>query len=70
MQIFDGHWSMMSFPEIGAQFNQDNSTGAADGYISFTVDEGKLAAMTAIQNWGYALIVQGKNLTVTQITML
>lgn len=66
MQIFGGHWGDQMFP----QFNQDNSAESIEkGYISFEVTPEVYAKFTDKQNWGSALIVQGKFLTVSMISL-
>ena len=73
MQFFDGHWASMDtfFPdeEKPNQCNMDrNPDAAAKGYIAFTVTPKLFARFTEKQNWGFAIILQGKNLTITSIT--
>lgn len=74
IQVFDGHWSAMS--ELGLdgdnhnQFNAANSPDAvSNGYVSFTVTDEILAKLTSIQNWGSAIILQGKMVTFTKIVL-
>ena len=67
IQFFDGHWGGMIIP----QKNQDTDPdAAANGYVSFVVDDAIYAAFTSKQYWGSALIVQGQNLTITKIALL
>ena len=73
MQLFSGHWAAMNmfYPDLSDpnQFNMDrNPDAASKGYISFTVTPEIYSIFTEKQWWGYALIVQGKFLTVTAIT--
>lgn len=75
MQLFTGHWSGMSmlFPDLENpnQFNQDRNPDAiANGYVAFEVTEEIFNLFTEKLWWGSALIVQGKNLTVTGISFL
>ncbi len=74
IQLFDGHWSGMNmlFPDQDAknQFNATNSpTAISDGYISFEVTAEIYGVLTSKQNWGYALILQGKGITFTKIAL-
>ncbi len=75
MQLFTGHWSGMSmlFPDLENpnQFNQDRNPDAiANGYVAFEVTEEIFNLFTEKLWWGSALIVQGKNLTVTGVSFL
>ena len=72
IQVFDGHWGGMGYvTPNGVQFNQDNSPEAAEkGYVSFKAEGNAFAAMTSHQWWGFALIVQGKNLVVTKLAYI
>ena len=75
MQLFTGHWSGMSmlFPDLENpnQFNQNRNPDAiANGYVAFEVTEEIFNLFTEKLWWGSALIVQGKNLTVTGISFL
>ncbi len=72
IQIFDGHWTSMSYvTPNGTQWNQENSPGApAAGYVAFEVTEDVYAAITSHQWWGSALILQGKNVTITGLSFL
>lgn len=73
VQLFDGHWGGMNtlFPDAEAknQFNAENSPNAiSDGYVSFIATGTVFEQLTSHQNWGNALIVQGKGVTVTKFT--
>ena len=73
MQFFDGHWAAMNtfFPDEDKpnQCNMDrNPDAAAKGYIAFTVTPELFARFTEKQNWGFAIILQGKFLTINAIT--
>lgn len=72
LQLFDGHWGGMGYvTPNGVQFNQDNAPEAVEkGYISFKAEGAAFAAMTSKQWWGFALIVQGKNLVVTKLVYI
>lgn len=73
IQFFDGHWGPMStlFPDAEAknQFNAENSPNAiSNGYVSFIATGAVFESLTSHQDWGSALIVQGKGITVTKLT--
>lgn len=75
IQLFSGHWSglTMLFPgtDNPNQFNSTTApTAVSDGYISFVVTEELFNIFTEIQNWGSALIVQGKDITFTRIAFI
>lgn len=72
MQIFDGHWGGMGYvTPNGVQFNQDNAPEAIEkGYVSFKAEGDAFTALTTHAWWGYALIVQGKNLVVTKLAFI
>ncbi len=75
IQLFDGHWSGMNmlFPDQDAknQFNATNSPDAvANGYITFAVTQEVYNALTAKQNWGFAMICQGKGITFTRMALI
>ena len=72
LQVFDGHWGSLSYvtPD-GTQFNQDNAPEMLErGYVSFKAEGSVFEALTTKQWWGSALIVQGKNLTVTKLAFM
>ena len=53
------------------QFNQTrNPDAAANGFLAFTVTPEIYTAFTTKANWGFAIILQGKNLTITRIAFL
>ena len=75
-QIVEGHWGPKWFAtdadgtqagKYGHNFSVWN-TDASLGYIEFDVNEEMYAAMTTQQYWGFALILQGDNVTFTKIT--
>lgn len=73
IQLFDGHWGAMNtlFPDDEAknQFNAENSPNAiSNGYVSFIATGTVFEQLTGHQDWGSALIVQGKGITVTKFT--
>ena len=75
MQFFDGHWNAMNmlFPDQDKpnQYNMDrNPDAAAKGYVSLTVTPEIFSAFTTKANWGFAIILQGKNLTITRIAFI
>jgi len=72
LQLFDGHWGGMGYvTPNGVQFNQDNDPEATTrGYVSFIAEGSAYQALTSHQLWGFALIVQGKNLVVTKLAYL
>lgn len=64
MQLFGGHWGDMI-----ARFDQDSNPSApSDGYVTLQVTPEIFTNLTTKQWWGSALIVQGKGLTITEIT--
>lgn len=72
LQVFDGHWGSLEYvcPD-GKQFNQDNAPEMLErGYVSFKAEGSVFEALTTKQWWGSALIVQGKNLTVTKLAFM
>ena len=72
IQIFDGHWGGMSYvTPNGVQWNAENSPEAVEkGYVSFKAEGDAFAALTSHQWWGFALIIQGKNLVVTKLAYI
>lgn len=72
MQIFDGHWSGMSYvTPNGVQWNNENSPEAIEkGYVSFIAEGDAFKALTTKAWWGFALILQGKNLVVNKIAYI
>ena len=72
IQIFDGHWNGMGYvaPD-GAQWNMDNTPDAASkGYVSFIAEGAAYEALTTKAWWGYAIILQGKNMVFNKIVYL
>ena len=72
IQIFDGHWNGMGYvTPNGSQWNMDNAADAASkGYVSFIAEGNAYKALTTKAWWGYALILQGKNLVFDKIVYL
>lgn len=72
LQTFNGHWGALPCAPDGTnQFNKTtNPEAEAKGYVTFKATGDFYTAMTTHSNWGYALIVQGKNLTVTKLSFL
>ena len=75
-QVIEGHWGPKWFAtdadgtqagEYGHGFSVYN-TDASVGYVEFDVEEGMYAAMTTQQYWGFAIILQGDNVTFTKLT--
>lgn len=70
VQIFNGHWTGMSFPDpVGGQFNQGN-WDASLGYISFEVTDAIYALLTESAGWGTSLILQGSGVIFTKIAFI
>ena len=72
LQVFDGHWGSLAYvTPNNEQFNQDNAPEMLErGYVSFKAEGSVFEALTTKQWWGSALIVQGKNLTVTKLAFM
>ena len=70
VQIFNGHWTGMSFPDpVGGQFNQSNWDSSL-GYISFEVTDAFYALLTESAGWGTSLILQGTGVIFTKIAFI
>lgn len=72
IQIFDGHWTGMGYvtPD-GTQWNAENSPeAAAKGYVSFVAEGDAFTALTTKAYWGYALILQGKDVVFTKLVYM
>jgi len=72
IQIFDGHWGGMGYvtPD-GTQWNAENSPEAVEkGYVSFKAEGAAFTALTTKAYWGFALILQGKNLVVNKLAYM
>ena len=72
IQIFDGHWNGMGFvTPNGVQWNAENSPEAVEkGYVSFKAEGDAFNLLTTHAWWGFALIVQGKNLVVNKLAYI
>ena len=69
IQVFDGHWNGMGYvTPNGEQWNVENSPEAVEnGYVSFKATGDAFTAMTTHAWWGFALILQGKNMVFTKL---
>ena len=72
IQIFDGHWNGMGFvTPNGVQWNAENSPEAVEkGYVSFKAEGDAFNLLTTHAWWGFALIIQGKNLVVNKLAYI
>lgn len=72
MKTFNGHWGALNAASDGGNHYTliTNPDAQAKGCISFKATGDIYTAMTTHQNWGYAIIVQGRNLTVTKLAFL
>lgn len=72
IQIFDGHWNGMGYvTPNGAQWNVENTPDAAKKhYVSFIAEGNAYTALTTKAWWGYAIILQGKNMVFDKIVFL
>ena len=72
LQVFDGHWSSLSYvTPNGVQWNNENAADALEkGYVSFIAEGDVFAALTSHQWWGYAIILQGRLLTITKVAYI
>ena len=74
IQLFDGHWGELNdlnMPGKANQLNAENSPEAfGKGYVSFKATKPIFTKLTTKANWGFALIVQGKGITVKKIAFL
>jgi hypothetical protein len=69
LQIFDGHWSMMSFAEIngGTQFNE--STWGDMTLVTINITSEMAEKFTTLTDWGYCIIFQGNNVIINKVTV-
>ncbi len=69
IQIFDGHWNGMGYvTPNGAQWNVANTPDAAEKhYVSFIAEGDAFKALTTPAGWGYAIILQGKNMVFDKV---
>ncbi len=72
IQIFDGHWNGMGYvTPNGVQWNVENTPDAAKNhYVSFIAEGDAYTALTTKAGWGYAIILQGKNMVFDKIVFL
>ena len=72
IQIFDGHWNGMGYvTPNGVQWNVENTPDAAKKrYVSFIAEGEAYKALTTKAGWGYAIILQGKNMVFDKIVFL
>ena len=72
IQIFDGHWNGMGYvTPNGVQWNVENTPDAAKKhYVSFIAEGNAYTALTTKAWWGYAIILQGKNMVFDKIVFL
>ncbi len=69
IQIFDGHWNGMGYvTPNGKQWNVENTPDAAEKhYVSFIAEGDAFKALTTPAGWGYAIILQGKNMVFDKV---
>lgn len=72
IQVFDGHWNGMGYvTPNGTQWNVENTPdGATKGYVSFIATGDAFTALTTKAWWGFALILQGKNMVFTKLAFI
>lgn len=72
IQIFDGHWNGMGYvTPNGSQWNVENTPDAAKNhYVSFIAEGNAYTALTTKAWWGFAIILQGKNMVFDKIVFL
>ncbi|MDE6268464.1 MAG: hypothetical protein K2M04_05235 [Muribaculaceae bacterium] len=69
IQIFDGHWGALTFPEIngGGQFNE--ATWGDMSKIEIKVTDELYEKFTTLTDWGYCIIFQGNNILINKVTL-
>jgi hypothetical protein len=69
IQIFDGHWNGMGYvTPNGKQWNVANTPDAAEKhYVSFIAEGDAFKALTTPEGWGYAIVLQGKNMVFDKV---
>lgn len=68
IQIFDGHWGGLTFPECnGGQFNE--STWGDMSKIDIYINAELAEKMTTLTDWGYCMIFQGNNIILNKVTV-
>ena len=72
IQIFDGHWNGMGYvTPNGVQWNVENTPDAAKKrYVSFIAEGDAFKALTTPAGWGYAIVLQGKNMVFDKVVFL
>ena len=67
IQWWGGHWGDMLTPQLNATTNPEAMT---DGFVAVEVTEAMHANLTSTAGWGKSVILQGKAVTFTKITIL
>lgn len=69
IQMFDGHWGALTFPEIdgGGQFNE--VTWGDMKCVEITITPELYEKFTTLTDWGYCIIFQGKNIILNKVTL-
>ncbi len=69
IQIFDGLWSGLTFPEIngGGQFNE--ATWGDMSLIEIKITPELYEKFTTLTDWGYCIIFQGNNIILHKVTL-
>jgi hypothetical protein len=68
IQIFDGHWGGLTFPECnGGQFNE--VTWGDMTKIEIYITEELAEKMLTLTDWSYCMIFQGKNIILNKVTV-
>jgi hypothetical protein len=68
IQIFDGHWGGLTFPECnGGQFNE--VTWGDMTKIEIYITEELAEKMLTLTDWGYCMIFQGNNIIINKVTV-
>ncbi len=67
IQWWGGHWGDMLTPQLNATTNPEAMT---DGFVAVKVTEAMHANLTSTAGWGKSVILQGKAVTFTKITIL
>lgn len=69
IQVFDGHWGGLTFPEIngGGQFNE--ATWGDMSKIEIKITDELYEKFTTLTDWGYCIIFQGNNILINKVTL-
>lgn len=69
LQLFDGHWGALTFPEIngGNQFNE--ITWGDMTCVTIDIDQSLYDKLVTFTDWGYCMIFQGKNVILKKVTV-